>query len=174
MSLFLPQVNDNHSSVSLQLFLGAVDSTLEAEETVKSPQQAWGFAFILASKQCPIQTVPLFYFAHSANKSSVCHRWSSPSPSLCPLQLLAMPYQWPQSFLRMWRILRPRFDFHGLTRLLVLTINRPVFQSSWPATTYSDPGEESRALTVNVTEIDRTGEKSLWEAPYVKRLHIVI
>lgn len=49
---------------------------------------------------------------------------------------------WPQFFLRMWRILRPRLDLQDLTRLFVLTISRPVLQSSWPATTYSDPGEE--------------------------------
>lgn len=80
---------------------------------------------------------------------------------LCPLQSLPMPYQRPQSFLRMWRILRPRFDFHGLTRLLVLIISRPVFQSSWPATTYSDPGEKKREQNVIITQGSYDGWKSL-------------
>lgn len=61
---------------------------------------------------------------------------------ISPGKTLTKLCRWPQFFLRMWRILRPRLDLQDLTRLFVLTISRPVLQSSWPATTYSDPGEE--------------------------------
>lgn len=66
-----------------------------------------------------------------------CARWSP------------LPHRWPQSCLRMWRNLRPRLDLQGLTRLLVFTTSRPVFQSSWPATTYSDPKKKKTGCFKN-------------------------
>ena len=90
--------------------------------------------------KCLIPTDPLFILLAPRKLSSIILHLFIP---LSFLQFLVMSYhQWPQSFLRMWRNLRPRLGFHGLTRLLVLIISRPVFQSSWPATTYSNPGEE--------------------------------
>lgn len=99
-------------------------------EKQKKRSNLWplDFAVILVPAQCGNSTITL-----STLHTPVCHRasWTH--------------YRRPQSFLRMWRILRPRVDFHDLIRLLALIISWPVFRSSWPATTYSDPGEESRA-----------------------------
>lgn len=86
---------------------------------------------------------------------------TSSSPVLCYTLLhpsvesqrsvLPSARQWPQSFLRMWRNLRPRLDFQGFTRLLVFTISRRDFLSWWPATTYSVPGKQRRELVTSAS-----------------------
>ncbi len=89
--LFLTQLN-NHSIVALQLFSGAVDSTLETEEVRKSLWQAWDFAFTLVSKQNAQFKQSLCSFCtllQSPNNSSICHRWFS--ILYIPLQLAVMP-----------------------------------------------------------------------------------
>lgn len=61
----------------------------------------------------------------------------------------------------MLRILRARVGFHGLTRLLVLMRRWPVFQSSWPATIYSNP-EEGKSLKGQWTYAARK-QYSCWQ-----------
>lgn len=147
----------------------------------------WGFFFLLSlsvSKQCLIQAaavfmLPIISLIH--HTTSACECWSSPSLlTFIQSSFWAMPYRRPQSFLRMWRILRPRLDFHGLTKLLVLTISRPVFQSSWPATTYSDPDDKGQAehqwisSHYRVSQKYTTGKKIQWEVLCVKSEHSVV
>lgn len=117
----------------------------------------------------PIAFFPLLFWDHGPfDKKKIkeigsgfafMSKWGQSRCQLRPLHFSAVPYQRPQCFLRMWRSLRPRLDFQGLTKLLVLTISRPFFQSSWPATTYSDPTVEKGKKSCNVFQI-------CWECHY--------